>query len=465
MQNTLKSNSFMEKRQWIIYIFITIVISFFFIPIHEFGHVIAGRLSGIPMSMSYARDYTLNGQAKNVFEQLGGPVFTVVLAFIGIILIYKRKLLLFAYPFSILMCMDRILVYWSGCFANVNYFLQYKGLFLDSDEGLAAQMLKINPYTFSVIFQGLEVFGIILILISLKYNFEKKLFIMLTPIIVEVPMLCVGIYIIEKNYFPDQYKIQFGGSPYLTWSFFLFAVIISFLLALILILKHFSEFVHGLPAEGKSLQENNRIGIGRFCESSQINRKLPKILMVIPRFSKLLLVFGSAVLVTVIINSSLISKETLTEAEFNLQQPLQQFMKQSPKDYNKIFEQMDVLLPIYKNLSHLSKDLKAKHNTEVIDQISEMNRTFIYGNGLLIMIAIIAADTDYECPYYKDIAELAVMKLSEIGVVVDLVEKAREAKTQEEKKYIEDQIEVMKAGADFKTYQQALDYNSKLSKG
>jgi hypothetical protein len=57
---------------------------------------------------------------------------------------------------------------------------------------------------------------------------------------------------------------------------------------------------------------------------------------------------------------------------------------------------------------------------------------------------------------------LGVMKLSNSVAVIDLAERVREAKTPGDKKFIQDQIQQMKKTADFKTYQQALDYNSQL---
>ena len=111
----------------------------------------------------------------------------------------------------------------------------------------------------------------------------------------------------------------------------------------------------------------------------------------------------------------------------------------------------------------LSKILESRFNSEVIDKISDMNKTFKYHNGVLMAVAVVAADTGYDCPYFKDIAELGVMKLSDSAAVIDLAEGAREAKTQNDKKIIEEQIQQMKETADFKTYQEALDYNKQLS--
>jgi cytochrome c-type biogenesis protein CcmH/NrfF len=236
---------------------------------------------------------------------------------------------------------------------------------------------------------------------------------------------------------------------------------------------HLLESVHELQAEGKSPQESIQIAIERFGDPSQINRELPKILMVSHRrFSKLLLVTGCMILVIIITISltcldNFKKQEKLNQAELTRKtviQELQQSQK-SIQNYNRIFEQISELTAVYNsNSGQLSKDLKAKHNIAVVDQIVEMNKTFKYHNAVLMAVAIIAADTDYEFPYYKDIAELAVMKLSDSVSVIDLAERAREAKTQGDKELVQNQIKQMKANADFNTYQKALDYNRKFTK-
>lgn len=234
--------------------------------------------------------------------------------------------------------------------------------------------------------------------------------------------------------------------------------------------NHLLESVHELQAEGKSLQESIRIAIERFGEPAQINDELPKIIMVSRRrFSKLILVLSGIALVilvglSLIISDNLAKQKKLNQAELTKQtiiQELQQSQK-SIQNYDMIFNQIGEIAGVYKDSGQLSKDLKARHNIDVINQIAEMNRIFKYHNVVLLAVAIIAADTDYECPYYKDIAELGVMKLSDSAAVIDLAEKAREAKTEEDKEFIKNRILQMKANAEFKTYQQALDYNDSL---
>lgn len=234
--------------------------------------------------------------------------------------------------------------------------------------------------------------------------------------------------------------------------------------------NHLLESVHELQAEGKSPQESIRIAIERFGESTQINEELPKIIMVSRRrFSKLIFVLGGMVLVilvgiSLIISDNFTKQNKLNQAELTKQKIIQELQQSqiSIRSYDRIFSQISEISAVYKDTGKLSKELKARYNIAVIDQIANMNKTFKYHNAVLLAVAIIAADTDFECPYYKDIAELAVMKLSDSVGVIDLAEKTREAKTEEDKEIIKTKVLQMKESADFKTYRQALDYNEGL---
>jgi cytochrome c-type biogenesis protein CcmH/NrfF len=237
--------------------------------------------------------------------------------------------------------------------------------------------------------------------------------------------------------------------------------------------NHLLDTVRELQAEGKSAQESVQIAIERFGDPNQLGRELPEILIVSRRrFSRLILVIAGVAL-AIIISSSLVyfdnlkKQEKLKQAELTKQTFIQELQKTQSdnQEYIKIVEQIAKLSATYSNnLGQLSKDLKTKYNKSVINQISEMNKIFKYHNGVLIAIAVIAAETNYEYSYYKEIAELGVMKLSDSLAVINLAEKAREAKTQNDKEFIQNQIQQMKSGAEFQTYQEALDYNRQLMK-
>lgn len=234
---------------------------------------------------------------------------------------------------------------------------------------------------------------------------------------------------------------------------------------------HLLESVHELEIEGKSTDESVKIAIERFGDPRQIGKELPKVLVISRRrFSKLLLVI-TGIFIFLIVSISLMGlnnlkkQEKLQESEA-IRETLIRELQQSQienQDNKQILLTITKLSATYKNNpGQLNKDLKAKYNISTIDQIAEMNKTFKYHNGVLIAIAVIASETNYECPYYKDIAELAVMKLQDSMAVINLAEKVREAKTTKDKEYIQNQIRQMKAEAEFKTYQEALDYNIQI---
>lgn len=239
MQNILESSEFIKKRHWILYLFISVVIAFSYVPIHEFGHLIASWISGIPTGMSYAQSYPLNGQAQTVLGGLGGPTFTVLLAYIGVLFIYKRKFLIFAYPLSTIMCLDRIFNYLLIFFFTdaKTFLITNKGL-ADMEERHLAEMLNINPYTFFAVFQGLELFAMVLILCSMRYNLKKSIFIVLSPIIAIAPMFYIGLNVVERKFFPEQYKMQFGVSIFPIQPLLLSVGAISLLIALVLLASY-----------------------------------------------------------------------------------------------------------------------------------------------------------------------------------------------------------------------------------
>lgn len=235
--------------------------------------------------------------------------------------------------------------------------------------------------------------------------------------------------------------------------------------------NHLLDSVRELQTEGKSVQESIQIAIERFGDPGQIGRELPEILMVSRRrFSRLILTFSTAALV-IIVSLSIISYDNLKKQEKIQQseltrQKLTQELQQSTMDnhnYSLIFDKISEIMDAYGGDSEqIIKDLNAKYNIPAINRIAEMYTIFKYHNAVLIGVAIIAADTDYECPLFKDIAELGVMKLSDSLSVINLAEKAREAKTEKDRELVKNQIQQMKAQAELKTYQQALDYNKKL---
>lgn len=213
MHDIINEKEFLRNKKWIVYIVVSLLIAFISIPVHELGHVIGNFLTGIPAGMSYAREYTLNGQAESLSGILGGPVLTVVLSYIGVFLVFKRKYLMFAFPFTIIMCLDRIYVYlWCFSTVDIERFREINGLF-GMDERSAAERLNINLQTFFLLIQLLELVVLIIIIYHLNYGLKKNLLIALTPVISTCIMRYVGINFIERNLFSEQFKLQFSNPP------------------------------------------------------------------------------------------------------------------------------------------------------------------------------------------------------------------------------------------------------------
>lgn len=230
---------------------------------------------------------------------------------------------------------------------------------------------------------------------------------------------------------------------------------------------HLMDSVRELKEEGKTDQESVKIAIERFGDPFGIGGELPGVLMVSrKRFNKLMFIISVIIILMIICLSAVYvdnmkKRERLEAAELDKKAAIEELQQvQINKDYRDVFIEFSKLAAAYKHSDSLSEDLKAKHNTEIIDTIGQMNRTFKYHNTVLIAVAVIASDTDFECPLFKDIAELAVMKLSESANVLDLSQKAREADTKEEINLLTNEVKKMKEQADFKTFEEAEEYNS-----
>lgn len=237
--------------------------------------------------------------------------------------------------------------------------------------------------------------------------------------------------------------------------------------------SHLLDSVKELQSEGKSPQESVETAITRFGEADQIGRELPKVLMISRRrFSRLMLSITGIALALIIIFSFIIAdnvnkEKSLQRVDIIAQEFMQELYEaqNNSMDYTQAFNKIYELYKIYSNNSILfTKELDTKYNVSAIDQILEMNNIFNYHNGLLMSIAIIAANTDYECPYFIEIAQISVMKLTNSKAVIDLAEKARLAKTDEDFELIEDEIRNLKNVAELKSYQDALNYSEQKSK-
>lgn len=234
--------------------------------------------------------------------------------------------------------------------------------------------------------------------------------------------------------------------------------------------NHLMESVNELKEEGKSDEDSVKIAIERFGDPRKIGWELPGVLtMSRKRFSKFIFIISVLIAALILCISAVYldnmgKKERLQEIDREKQAAIAEFHRYQTSniDYRSLFERVNQLTELINHSGSLSEALKAEHNTEVIDKIGEMNKTFKYHNTILVAIAVIASDTGFECPLYLDIAELGVMKLSGTLLALDLAQKASMADTPEKIQDLTEEIKTVKEQADFKTIEAAANYNRSL---
>ena len=104
---------------------------------------------------------------------------------------------------------------------------------------------------------------------------------------------------------------------------------------------------------------------------------------------------------------------------------------------------------------------EASHNISVITRTAYLASKFGYHTVPLMDIAKMAAMLDHECEELYELAELSVLKLSGTPRVVELAELAAKAQSEEEKQHIREEIENLKATADYPNIEEALEGNER----
>ena len=107
---------------------------------------------------------------------------------------------------------------------------------------------------------------------------------------------------------------------------------------------------------------------------------------------------------------------------------------------------------------------KAEHNLSVITRSAYLASKFGYHTKPLIDIARLAATSDHECKELLDIIDFVVLKLSETLKTVQVAESAVKAKSEEEKKQVRQEIEKIKATADYKSIEEGLKAQDERNK-
>jgi hypothetical protein len=200
-----KSDFLRKQSDWIWFLAFSAIIGFFSIPIHELGHVLGYRLLGIPATMSYAREILPPGQPQRFLGVAGGPLFTQLLCCVGLILIYRKKYLVAAFPLAVIMSLDRIILYgihWRGL------LVQHRAPGMD--ETKMATLLGLNPLFWYAALTLFFVLAWVLIFFSLRYGMLRNIALCAVPVIFFVAMAAFGVFVVERHLFPEQFRIQFG---------------------------------------------------------------------------------------------------------------------------------------------------------------------------------------------------------------------------------------------------------------
>jgi len=155
--------------------------------------------------MSYARELLPAGQPQRLLGVAGGPLFTQLICYSGLLLIYRQKWLPFAFPLVLIMSLDRVIL----------YVMQWRQLLVlhrapGLDETRMATLLGWNPFFWYAALTLLFIVAWVLLLFRLRYGLVRDLLLCAVPVLFFVAMAAFGVFVVERNLFPEQFRIQFG---------------------------------------------------------------------------------------------------------------------------------------------------------------------------------------------------------------------------------------------------------------
>ena len=195
-----------RSADWVRFVLLSAVVGFLAIPLHELGHVIGYRLVGVAATMSYAREILPPGEPPRFAGVAGGPFITAVVCFGAIALVYRRKLLPGTYAVAAIASLDRIIL----------YGMQWRQLLVlhrvspGMDESKMAALIGVNPFFWYGVFTLACVVAWTLIVRSLTYGRVRSALVCVIPIAMFVAGAAIGVFVVERLVFPEQFHIQFG---------------------------------------------------------------------------------------------------------------------------------------------------------------------------------------------------------------------------------------------------------------
>jgi hypothetical protein len=195
-----------RPSDWVRYVLFSAVIGFLAIPLHELGHVIGYRLVGVAATMSYAREILPPGEPQRFLGVAGGPLITTAVCFGAIALVYRRKWVPATYAVAAIASLDRAIL----------YGMQWRQLLVlhrvspGMDESKMAALIGVSPFFWSVVFTLAFVLAWTLIVRSLRYGRVRSALVCLIPVAMFVAGAAIGVFVVERLVFPEQFHIQFG---------------------------------------------------------------------------------------------------------------------------------------------------------------------------------------------------------------------------------------------------------------
>ena len=131
-------------------------------------------------------------------------------------------------------------------------------------------------------------------------------------------------------------------------------------------------------------------------------------------------------------------------------------------------KKIDSLMVVYPELKNNLSDLKklaqnARYNFATISDAAEILARVRYHTLVIMEVARIASETERENSYFRDIAVLAVTKLSESNRIMELAQMAKEAKFDYDFRKLSNAIREMKQEAELKSLDDAVSYGHKMS--
>lgn len=155
--------------------------------------------------MSYARESLPPGQPQRFLGVAAGPLLTQLLCCVALLLIYRKKWLVATFPLAVIMSLDRIILYGTH-WRQLLVLHRAPGM----DETTMAVLLGWNPFFWYAALTLFFIVAWVLILLRLRYGVARNILLCAVPAILYVAMAYVGVFVVERNLFPEQFRIQFG---------------------------------------------------------------------------------------------------------------------------------------------------------------------------------------------------------------------------------------------------------------